>query len=134
MGVKGMARRSLVDLAAGRRLASEPRLRRARGRFGLRRRSGGTWPFVLGVGLVLFLLTVVPLAILLVSSFRPDGLPSTPGWTIEHYVEVWGSARNWRLVANTLIFAVCSTFVAVVLATGLSWLIERSDLPARHLV
>ena len=128
-----MARRSLVDLAAGRRLASVPRPRRARGRFGLRRHSGTSWPFVLGVGLVLFLLTVVPLAILLVSSFRPDGLPSTPGWTIKHYVEIWGSARNWRLVANTLVFAVCSTFVAVVLATGLSWLIERSDLPARNL-
>jgi iron(III) transport system permease protein len=86
-----------------------------------------------GVGLVLAVLTLLPLTVLLVGSFRPDGLPSTPGWTVEHYVEVWGSAYNWRLVVNTLIFAGCSTFLAIVLATALSWLLERTDLPARNL-
>jgi iron(III) transport system permease protein len=86
-----------------------------------------------GIGLLLAVLTLVPLSVLLVGSFRPDGLPSTPGWTIEHYVEVWGSAYNWRLVVNTLIFACCSTVLAIVLATALSWLLERTDLPARNL-
>ncbi len=86
-----------------------------------------------GIGLVLAVLTLVPLTVLLVGSFRPDGLPSTPGWTVDHYVEVWGSAYNWRLVVNTLIFAGCSTFLAIVLATALSWLLERTDLPARNL-
>ena len=59
----------------------------------------------LGVGVLLALLTLVPLTVLLVGSFRPDGLPSTPGWTLDHYIEVWGSAYDWRLVANTLVFA-----------------------------
>ena len=87
----------------------------------------------LGIGLVLALLTLVPLAVLLVGSLRPDGLPSSPGWTLEHYIEVWGSAYDWRLVANTLIFAGCSTLLAIILATALSWLLERTDLPARNL-
>ena len=63
-----------------------------------------------------WLFTLVPLTVLLVGSLRPDGLPSTPGWTFDHYVEVWGSAYNWRLVANTLIFTGGSTFLAIVLA------------------
>lgn len=87
----------------------------------------------LGVGFVLALLTLVPLAVLLVGSFRPDGLPSSPGWTLDHYVAVWGSAYDWRLVANTLVFAGGSTLFAVILATALSWLLERTDLPARNL-
>ncbi len=87
----------------------------------------------LTVGGVLLLLTVVPLAVLLVGSLRPDGLPSTPGWTIEHYVTVWGSAYDWRLVANTLVFAAASSCCAIVIAAALSWLIERTDLPARNL-
>jgi iron(III) transport system permease protein len=87
----------------------------------------------LGVGLVLALLTLVPLAVLLVGSFRPDGLPSSPGWTLDHYVEVWSSAYSWELVANTVVFAAASTLIAVMLATALSWLLERTDLPARNL-
>jgi iron(III) transport system permease protein len=88
----------------------------------------------LGVGGVLALLTLVPLAVLLIGSLRPEGLPSSPGWTFDHYIDVWGSARSWRLAANTLIFAGASTLLAITLATALSWLLERTDLPARHLV
>ena len=88
----------------------------------------------LGIGGLLVLLTLVPLAVLLGRSLRPEGLPSSPGWTLDHYIEVWGSARNWRLVANTLVFAGCSTLLAIVLATALSWLLERTDLPARKLL
>ena len=85
-----------------------------------------------GIGAALVLLTVVPLVLLLVGSFRPDGLPLTPGWTLAHYVDVWGSAYDWWIVLNTLIFAGSSTFLAVGIATALSWLLERTDLPGRE--
>ena len=99
-----------------------------------RRRSASALRLLaLGVGFVLALLTLVPLAVLLVGSFRPEGLPSSPGWTLDHYIAVWGSAYDWRLVANTLFFAGSSTLLAVILATALSWLLERTDLPARNL-
>lgn len=83
------------------------------------------------LGLGLIVLTIVPLAVLLIGSVRPEGLPSSPGWTLNHYKEIWGSAYSWLLVANTLIFAGGSTILAVSLATVLSWLLERTDLPAR---
>lgn len=82
---------------------------------------------------VLVLLTLVPLAILLVGSLRPEGLPSTPGWTLDHYADVWGSARYWRLAANTLLFAFASTCLSIAVGATLSWLLERTDLPARNL-
>ena len=101
----------------------------------LRRSADAARLTAVGIGGLLVLLTLVPLAVLLIASLRPEGLPSSPGWTLDHYTEVWGSARNWRLVANTLVFAGCSTLLAIVLATALSWLLERTtDLPARKLL
>ncbi|HEY6619480.1 MAG TPA: ABC transporter permease subunit, partial [Steroidobacteraceae bacterium] len=86
-----------------------------------------------GVGALLVLLTVVPLALLLIGSFRPDGLPLAPGWTFAHYIDVWGSSYDWWVVVNTLVFAGGSTCLAVGIATALSWLFERTDLPGRGL-
>lgn len=95
-------------------------------------RALGTPQFLAaGIGIALVLLTVVPLVLLLVGSFRPDGLPLTSGWTLAHYIDVWGSAYDWWIVVNTLIFASGSTFLAVGIATALSWLLERTDLPGR---
>jgi len=113
--------------------AAPARLNRARIAFGRSRSGGIREPLAIALGLVLALLTLVPLATLLVGSLRPDGLPSSAGWTLEHYVEVWGSAYNWRLFGNTLVFAAGSTLLAIILATALSWLLERTDLPARNL-
>jgi len=97
------------------------------------RGAGRRLPLAIALGLVLALLTLVPLATLLIGSLRPDGLPSSPGWTLEHYAEVWGSAYDWRLLGSSLIFAAGSTLLAVILATALSWFLERTDLPGRNL-
>jgi iron(III) transport system permease protein len=114
-------------------VAAPARLGRARIAFRRSRGAGLRGLLAVGLGVVLALLTLVPLATLLIGSLRPDGLPSSAGWTVAHYVEVWGSAYDWRLVGNTLIFAAGSTLLAVILATALSWLLERTDLPARNL-
>ena len=108
---------------------------RARAAAALSLRAGPARPprlLAVGIGAALVLLTVVPLVLLLVGSFRPDGLPLTPGWTLAHYVEVWGAAYDWWIVLNTLIFAGSSTFLAVGTATALTWLLERTDLLGRE--
>ena len=79
--------------------------------------------------LLLFFLTVVPLVTVILGSFRPQGLPLSTGWTFAHYAEIWSSPYTYRLFGNTLIFAFGSTFLAIVLALALAWLIERTDLP-----
>jgi ABC-type spermidine/putrescine transport system permease subunit II len=76
------------------------------------------WPWLLFTGLaaLLFVLTIVPLIIVLLSSLRPAGLPLSDGWTLDHYRAVWYSPYTYGLVLNTLIFAAGSTTFAIVVA------------------
>jgi iron(III) transport system permease protein len=90
-------------------------------------------PVVL-TGALLCWLVLVPLAVLVVSAFKPSGLLRDPGFTLAHVVETYSSPLFWRLVADTLQFAVGSTVVALVLGGTLAWLVERTDLPAPALV
>src|SRR5690606_24186341 len=83
--------------------------------------------------LLLTVLTVVPLLMVLVASFRPAGIPNSAGWTFAHYLRVWGDPFTYRLVGNTMLFAVGSTIFAITIALGLSWLLERTDMPGRSL-
>ena len=90
-------------------------------------------PVVL-TGALLCWLVLVPLAVLVVSAFKPSGLLRDPGFTLAHVIETYSSPLFWRLVADTLQFAVGSTTVALVLGGTLAWLVERTDLPAPALV
>ena len=103
-----------------------PRLWRGAGQ-----RRGYVLPLILAV--LLFALTVVPVLTVVVSSFRPSGLPLSDGWTIAHFAKVWSSGTTYRLVADTLIFAAGSTALGIAIAGILAWLIERTDMPGRDL-
>src|SRR5262245_18862751 len=81
---------------------------------------------------LLVVLTIVPLATVVVGSFRPTGMPLSTGWTLEHYASVWGDPYTYVLLRNTFIFAFGSTAFSIVLALALAWLIERTDLPGRR--
>jgi iron(III) transport system permease protein len=90
-------------------------------------------PVVL-TGALLTWLVLVPLAVLVVSAFKPTGLLRDPGFTLAHLIDTYSSSQFWSLVAATLQFAVGSTAVALVLGGALAWLVERTDLPAPALV
>ena len=89
---------------------------------------------VLLTGALLVWLVLVPLAVLVVSAFKPTGLLRDPGFTLAHVVETYSSAQFWSLVGATLLFAAGSTALALVLGGVLAWLVERTDLPAPALV
>lgn len=80
------------------------------------------------LGLLLYLVAV-PLALLLVASFKPSGLPLDPGWGLGHFREVYGSSGFYSLLGNTAIFAVGCTVCALTVGGLLAWLVERTDLP-----
>ena len=90
-------------------------------------------PVVL-LGALLTWLVLVPLAVLVVSAFKPSGLLRDPGFTLAHVVETYSDPQFWSLVWATLQFATGSTAVALVLGGALAWLVERTDLPAPTLV
>jgi iron(III) transport system permease protein len=93
--------------------------------------TGRTVAFIL-LAVLLVVLTIVPLATVVVGSFRPTGMPLSNGWTFDHYITVWGDPFTYVLLTNTLIFAFGSTALSIVLALALAWLIERTDLPGRR--
>jgi iron(III) transport system permease protein len=74
-------------------------------------------------------LVAVPLALLLVASFRPSGLPLDAGWGVGHYRTVYGDPDFWALLGNTLQFALGCAVGALAVGGGLAWLVERTDLP-----
>ncbi len=84
------------------------------------------------MGLVLTYLVLVPLALVVLSSFRPGGFPFDPGFTLSNYVAAFGDPGFPALLRTTLLFALGSSLVALLLGVGLAWLVERSDLPGRE--
>lgn len=89
---------------------------------------------LLPLGLLLVYLTVVPLILLAVASFKPEGFLDDEGWTLAHWRAVYLGRDLWPMLQNTIIFALGSTAAALILGTTLAWLVERTDLPARGLV
>lgn len=99
-------------------------------------RTAGGWAGRLtaaAIGLLLVYLVVVPLVLLAISSVRPTGFPLEPGFTFSNFSKVFLADNFPRLVQTTVIFALGSTALAMVLGTALAWLVERTDLPGRNL-
>ncbi len=92
------------------------------------------WLPSLSLGVLLAWLVLVPLALVLISSFKPTGFPSDKGWTTTNYSDVYFSAEFWELVGNTVQFAFGAAIMALSLGALIAWLVERSDLPMKGLV
>lgn len=87
----------------------------------------------LGLGLLclLLLLIVAPLVFLLRASLTPEGeIPfTTDVYTAANYARVLSSPDLLSLISNTLQYAVTSVVFGVVVAFGIAWLVERTDMP-----
>lgn len=106
----------------------------------LRPRSRGSafpWlPVVLGATLaVAAYLAAVPLVVLIASSVNASGahLPfETSVVSLANYATVLGDLATYRLLGNSAVFAGGSTALGIAIAVFFSWLIERTDVPARR--
>jgi len=90
----------------------------------------------LGLFVVLVVLIVGPLAVLLRTSFNPEGtLPfQTSALTWANYRDLLSGSATFRLISNTLQYAGGSTILGVALATVMAWLTERTDMPGRTVI
>lgn len=81
--------------------------------------------------LVLAWIVIVPLAYLIVFSFR-SGTAAAPGdWTMQNYVLVYTSAMTYEALGNTLVYTTMVATLSMAIAAGLAWLVERTDMPYR---
>lgn len=85
---------------------------------------------------VVGILVVGPLLILIKTSLTPPGrLPfETSAVTFQNYVNAFAPRDTPFLALNTLAYALGSVILALAIATSISWLTERTDLPLKSTV
>jgi len=88
--------------------------------------------------LMVVYLIIVPLGMLLFSAFRgpSDYLPfeAGAGWTLDNLRSIYGNPILYdTIIPDTLVFVAGTVGIVCVLAFGLAWLMERTDLPGRAL-
>jgi spermidine/putrescine transport system permease protein len=77
----------------------------------------------------------LPLAILVAYSFNASRLNILwHGFTLDWYAAVWRDATLVRSLENSLVIALATTLVAVVLGTAAAWLLHRYRFPASRLL
>ena len=75
------------------------------------------------------------LAIVIGLSFRTGSLgAANAAWSFANYPTIFLDEFTYRVLANTIGFAVSALFVALVIGVPLAWLAERSDLPAKPML
>ncbi|MCT8973769.1 ABC transporter permease [Microbaculum marinisediminis] len=86
--------------------------------------------------LVVGILVLGPVLILIRASFAPAGTMPLETWqfSLEHYRELFNSPTTWKLVGNTMVYALFSMAIGVSIATGMAWCTERTNMPGRSLV
>lgn len=84
----------------------------------------------LSVAILLFLV-VVPVAFLLYGSVVSVAPGQEGQLSFGKYVEVLTEGRTYRILGNSVIYAVGSTLVSFVLGTVLVWFVQRTDIPGK---
>ena len=80
-------------------------------------------------------LVLAPLVILIIASFRPDGiLPLSEGsYTVENYAKLGSTGATTTVLLNTLVYGLGTLTIALPIALVLAFLTERTNLPGRNL-
>ncbi len=77
-------------------------------------------------------LIIVPLVFLILFSFR-SGTPWQPGsFTLHNYLNAYSSRDTYVMLSNTVVLAVASTVLSVIIAMLFAFLTERTDMPLRN--
>ncbi len=99
-----------------------------------------SWPhtlFNVVLAIIVAYLVLVPLVILLFSSFKNSGtsLPfQVPGFSIANYSSIFTSSRLASVSFNTFVYVVGALLVSLVCSVGLAYLFERTDIPGRRVL
>ena len=77
-------------------------------------------------------LVFVPLASLIYVSFAED-TPAGPGaFTLDNFINAYTVEHLWELVENSIVFAIGSSIVTLVVGVAIAWVVERTDAPGRN--
>lgn len=97
----------------------------------------GRWRYAVSgvVGLYLLFTIVIPTLFMIYISFMPIYLPphlaNPEMFSLANYATVLADPRTWESLGNTLLVAFVATTLTVVVGAGVSWLIQKSEIPFR---
>jgi iron(III) transport system permease protein len=87
------------------------------------------------LNVIVVLVVVAPLFVLLAASLWSAQLIRLPGsWTLAHYTSYLTSSTTYREFGTTVLIAVGSSLVALVIGGTLAWIIGRTDVPFRRVL
>ncbi|WP_328914502.1 MULTISPECIES: ABC transporter permease [unclassified Streptomyces] len=98
------------------------------------RRSSGSRTAGVVVLLLVAAVTLVPIALLLVNSLNTAGPGDPAHYGLENWRTAFGDGALWRSGWNTVRLAVPRVLIGIVIATVISWLIARTDMPGGRIV
>ena len=91
------------------------------------RRQVLTWPSMI----MLFLFALLPLVIMLVTSFQSD---TTGGFTLENYERFFSSSTYLRLTGKTIVMSLAVTAVSLLIAYPLAYIMAKKLRGLRNII
>jgi len=84
---------------------------------------------------ILLYLTCVPLLLLVYQTFFTPEFAGHPArFTFDNYLKVFANLPSFRVMSNTIVFALGSSVVALLIGGALAWVTERTRTPGRRLI
>jgi iron(III) transport system permease protein len=99
-----------------------------------RLRPQGMTLFASGLAVFLLLLIGLPVLMVILMSFRTGFPGEAVPLTLENYAEVYLTPRTYEILLNTVIFAVGSVFITLLIAVPLVWILMRTDIPLKKTI
>jgi iron(III) transport system permease protein len=96
----------------------------------LRRVEPATLVWIAAAAVLIFLVIAPTLRLLVASVQGTD----SGAFTLANYLAAYGSARRVAALANSLLYGLCVTAAALLLAVPTAWAVARTDMPGKGLV
>ncbi|HYY25798.1 MAG TPA: hypothetical protein VE689_09930, partial [Candidatus Udaeobacter sp.] len=94
-------------------------------------KANGTGLFAGGLMALLILMVGMPLLMVVLMSLR-TGFPGEGGpLTLANFTAVYSSPGTYKVLLNTILFALGTVLVTLIFAVPLVWLLMRTDLPLK---
>ena len=94
----------------------------------------GVTMFAAGLSAFLVLFIGLPVAMVILMSFRTGFPGEVVPFTWENYATVYLTPRTYEVLLNTIFFAVSSVAITLVIAVPLVWILMRTDIPFKKTI
>ena len=117
-------------------MKAEPRYESALGAWEgfARLKPQGMTVFATGLSAFLLILIGLPVAMVVLMSLRTGFPGEDVPFTLENFAEVYLTPRTYEVLGNTLVFAVGSVAVTLLIAVPLVWILMRTDIPLKKTI